>query len=218
MCVADWVYDSTANVMCNTLIFLSPPLWASSSDTLSCRASGRVTQHYRLFQDAQKWRKCPPRVDFSTFVPVNLTERQYFLQVFNVLLPLGSFVKCCCMFLWVGLAVFVKLFMYILPPDLWFQSLTVFLCWCFIFFKKENIFLSAACQTYCISKDVKVYFSFWKTIKYHVRKKLLLVSPVICVSSPHFMEESLKLKSDLSLKLSENVFIVCKNGKHIPDF
>lgn len=118
-----------------------------------------------------------------------LTERQYFLQVLNVLLPLGSFVKCCCMFLWVGLAVFVELFMYILPPDLWFQSLTVFLCWCFIFLKRENFFLSAACQTYCISKDVKVYFSFWKTIKYHhVRKKLLVVSSVISVSSPHFMQ------------------------------
>lgn len=33
----------------------------------------------------------------------------------------------------------------------------------------------AACQMYCISKDVKVYFNFWKLIKYHdVRKTFVL--------------------------------------------
>lgn len=76
ICVADWVYDSTVKrhvqypESFTHLIFLSPPFWASSSDTL-CRASGRVTQHYRLLQDTQKWQKCPPDIDFSTFVPVN---------------------------------------------------------------------------------------------------------------------------------------------------
>lgn len=39
---------------------------------------------------------------------------------------------------------------------------------------KKKISFAAVCQTYCISKDVKVCFSFWKTIKSrHVRKKLL---------------------------------------------
>lgn len=151
---------------------------------------------------------CSSKLNWETVFPSSI-ERSSSTRV----------VKCCCMFLWVGLAVFVKLFMYILPPDLWFQSLTVFLCWCFILFKKENVFLSAACQTYCISKDVKVYFSFWKTIKYHhVRKKPLLVSPVISVSSPHLMEESLRFVSEtlgkcvLKFAKMENIYQIFKDS------
>lgn len=63
--------------------------------------------------------------------------------------------------------VFVKLYMYILsdPKD------SFHLCWYFIF----PYFFCAACQMYCILKDVKVYFNFWKQIKYHdVRKTFSL--------------------------------------------
>lgn len=38
-----------------------------------------------------------------------------------------------------------------------------------------SVFFCAACQMYCILKDVKVYFNFWKQIKYHdVRKTFSL--------------------------------------------
>lgn len=117
------------------LIFLSPPFWASSMQSV-----GQSNTTLPFVSGRTEVTKMSSRHRFLYICSSKLTERQYFLHVLNVLLPLGSFVKCCCMFFCVGLAVFVKLFMYILPPDLWFQSLTVFLCWCFILFLKRKLF------------------------------------------------------------------------------
>lgn len=43
-----------------------------------------------------------------------------------------------------------------------------------------SVFFCAACQMYCILKDVKVYFNFWKQIKYHDVRKTFSLS-ALCI-------------------------------------
>lgn len=116
----------------------------------------------------------------------------WFYLAYRTFIFLGSYVECYCMyFVFLQSLYLWSFFMYIFSSDLWFCSFTVSLRLCLFFY-----FFCVACQMYCISKDVKVYFNFLKQIKYHdVRKYFLFVWWIISVSS----ESRLNLLSNLLL-------------------
>lgn len=144
----------TANFMCNTLFVY---LFVSILSFFPVPSSGSPTGRASTLQ---------LRVKISTFKYLwqkeISTNSIFFLQFSKVT------VQPQLLYLWSFTCQF-----FVAQPAVWIPHSALFLIYIIKKGKIEKIFsFAAVCQTYCILKDVKVCFSFWKTIKScHVEKE-----------------------------------------------